>query len=195
MDKSGDVLKAISKLTKNGAMQAMIIALPTVESTSPTSWRPEELRRRQAEEVMSIVDTEDEPVETSKAQEHEFFVSTKAGKTIQSCFNSVDSCVTATGNCSGHGECQNRYAKKDGSEGKEVCYTCHCLSTVSKSGSLTHWAGGACSKKDVSTPFWLFFGFTILLLGILTLSINMLFSVGEETLPGVIGAGVSRPSK
>lgn len=195
MDKSVDALNAISKLTKDGAIEVMIVALPALESSAVSSWRPEELRRRQAEEVMSAIDSEDEPVETTEAQEHDFFISTKARKNIPACFSSADSCVTGTGNCSGHGQCQNRYAKPDGSEGKEVCYTCHCLSTVSDSGSLTHWAGGACSKKDVSTPFWLFAGFTILLLGILTLSIGMLFSVGEETLPGVIGAGVSRPSK
>ena len=146
---------------------------------------------------MSVVDNEheDEPAETSKAQEPEFFISTNARKPIPACFGSEDSCVTGTGNCSGHGSCLNRYAKPDGSDGKEVCFTCHCLSTVSESGSLTQWAGGACSKKDVSVPFWLFFGFTILLLGILYLAIGMLFGVGEETLPGVIGAGVSRPSK
>lgn len=63
---------------------------------------------------------------------------------------------------------------------------------MSKAGSITHWAGGACSKQDISVQFWLFAGFTISLLTILYLAIGMLFSVGEEKLPGVIGAGVSR---
>jgi hypothetical protein len=174
----------------------MIVALPAADAAATPSWQPSELRRRQAEAVMSAIDNEEDTAETSKAPEHDFFISTNAArKPIPACFSSEDSCVTGTGNCSGHGQCLNRYAKPDGSDGKEVCFTCHCLSTVSESGSLTQWAGGACSKKDVSTPFWLFFGFTIALLGILYLAIGMLFSVGEETLPGVIGAGVSRTSK
>ena len=175
----------------------MLVALPLVDASSPSSWadKPEELRRRQAETVMSAVDHDEPAAETSAAKEETFYMSTVARNNIPACFNSEDGCVTGTGNCSGHGQCQNRYAKADGSEGKDVCYTCRCLSTVSDSGSLTHWAGGACSKKDISTPFWLFAGFTILLLGILSLSIGMLFSIGEEKLPGVIGAGVSKSSK
>jgi hypothetical protein len=35
-------------------------------------------------------------------------------------------------------------------------------------------------------------GFTITIVGAVSFAISMLFSVGEETLPGVIGAGVSR---
>lgn len=45
---------------------------------------------------------------------------------------------------------------------------------------------------DVSVPFWLFAGFTLLMIGVLSLSIGLLFSVGEEKMPGVLGAGVSR---
>jgi 1,4-dihydroxy-2-naphthoate octaprenyltransferase len=44
----------------------------------------------------------------------------------------------------------------------------------------------------VSVPFWLFFGFTVIMVGILSMSIGLLYSIGEEKLPGVIGAGVSR---
>lgn len=180
---------------QKGNLEVMLVVLPASEDSSPSSWSPEKLHRRQSEEVMSAVeeeDTEKPAAQTASAQDHPLFLMPAAHKNLASCYDSKDSCVSATGNCSGHGECQNRYRKSDGSDGKDICYSCHCLSTVSESGSLTHWAGAACQKKDVSTPFWLFAGFTILLLGILTMAIGMLFSVGEEKLPGVIGAGVSR---
>lgn len=111
---------------------------------------------------------------------------------IPSCFKSEESCVSATGNCSMHGNCLNKYAGSDGSDDDNSCWTCHCLSTRSKSGSLTHWAGPICAKKDVSVPFWLLSGVSLALVGILSLSVSMLFNVGEQKLPGVIGAGVSR---
>lgn len=111
---------------------------------------------------------------------------------IASCFASEDSCITATSNCSGHGSCTDRYAKADGTADAAKCYACHCLSTRSESDSLTHWAGPSCAKQDLSVAFWLFAGFTLALVGILWLAISMLFGVGQEKLPGVIGADVSR---
>lgn len=53
------------------------------------------------------------------------------------------------------------------------------------------WGGPACQKKDVSIPFWLLAGFTVLLVGVVTWAIGLLYSVGSEELPSVIGAGVS----
>ncbi|KAJ3563180.1 hypothetical protein NPX13_g8289 [Xylaria arbuscula] len=55
-----------------------------------------------------------------------------------------------------------------------------------------NWGGDICQKRDVSTPFWMFAGVTITLVATIAFSIGLLFSVGEEKLPGVIGAGVSR---
>lgn len=49
-----------------------------------------------------------------------------------------------------------------------------------------------CQKEDVSVQFWLIAGFTVTIVGAVTFAIGLLFSVGEEQLPGVIGAGVSR---
>jgi hypothetical protein len=127
---------------------------------------------------------------TSSAADNTVFYASRGA--IPACFNSKESCSSATGNCSEHGVCLNKYANADGNDGKDVCYACHCLSTRSKAGSLTHWAGPSCSKSDISVAFWLFAGFTLALVGILWLAISMLFNVGEEKLPGVIGAGVSR---
>lgn len=180
-------------------METTVVVLPASGQASKWSDKTQELRRRQspAEQVISDYDPIESEAPTSEStidDDPSSMFYAAAGK-IPACFGSEDSCQTSTGNCSGHGSCLNKYAKPDGSEGKEACYTCHCLSTVSDSGSLTHWAGSTCAKKDVSVAFWLFAGFTIVMVGILTLSISMLFSVGEEKLPGVIGAGVSRTSK
>jgi 1,4-dihydroxy-2-naphthoate octaprenyltransferase len=49
-----------------------------------------------------------------------------------------------------------------------------------------------CQKEDISVQFWLIAGFTIMIVGVTAFAIGLLYSVGEETLPGVIGAGVSR---
>lgn len=186
----------MAKLAHSGEMETTIILFPAAAGKSqPDKWsdKNQELRRRQAELVISALD-EDKPVEsavpTSPAASNDeiFYISNKKGP-IPACFSSQESCETATDTCSGHGECRNRYAKSDGSEGKEACYTCHCMSTE---GGRQWWGGKTCAKKDISTPFWLFAGFTLVMIGLVSLSIGMLFSVGEEKLPGVIGAGVSK---
>jgi hypothetical protein len=184
-------------------MQTLIMVLPQVADVSGSErWsdKPQELRRRQAERpIVPISEEEDEEEEdaivandeTPATSPEALFVSSKS---VPACFKSKDSCVNGTNDCSGkHGECRNKWAAADGSDGKDVCYTCHCLATRnSTSGSVTHWGGATCQKKDVSVPFWLFAGFTLFMVGILALAIGLLFNVGEEKLPGVIGAGVSR---
>lgn len=187
---------AFRKLADAGEMQTTIVFLPAVaETVDNKHWsdKPSQVRRRQEpEQVMSILDQDVSPAApTSDASSKTVFY--KSSEPLPSCFNTQDSCLSSTSNCTGHGSCQNKYAKTDGSEGSEVCYQCYCLSTVDeKSGSLTHWAGATCSKQDVSVAFWLFAGFTIVMVSVLWMSIAMLFNVGEEKLPGVIGAGVSR---
>ena len=112
-------------------------------------------------------------------------------KTISECFSTADRCMETTLNCSGHGSCGNRYAEGD----EHACFACACLATIDDAtGSVTHWAGRACQKIDVSGPFWLLAGITILIIGAISMAVGMLFAVGEEKLPGVIGAGVARKS-
>ncbi|KAI2469556.1 hypothetical protein F4781DRAFT_393890 [Annulohypoxylon bovei var. microspora] len=116
---------------------------------------------------------------------------------LPSCFASHNACVSATDSCSGHGQCVDRWGALDGV--KNECFTCRCMSTNETDDAgrvgLYHWGGSACHKRDISTPFWLFAGVTLALIGTVTFAIGLLFSVGEEKLPGVIGAGVSRTSK
>lgn len=186
----------LQKLAKAQEIETTIVLLPTIaETTTNQYWsdKPQELRRRQeAEQIMSILDDEAAPAApTSDASSNSIFY--VSSENLPSCFKSAELCMTGTGNCSSHGSCQNKYAKTDGSEGSEVCYQCYCLSTANeKTGSRTHWAGATCAKQDVSVAFWLFAGFTIVMVSVLWMSIAMLFNVGEEKLPGVIGAGVSR---
>ncbi|KZF26048.1 hypothetical protein L228DRAFT_242443 [Xylona heveae TC161] len=111
------------------------------------------------------------------------------------CHNSLDSCISATNNCSGHGSC----FAKGGSSDKTgpACYTCGCVPTVRKNSDgtvkTTHWGGPACQKKDVSMPFFLLAGFTVTIIGVISWGIGLLFSIGNEELPSVIGAGVVGP--
>jgi hypothetical protein len=165
--------------------------LPSSKSLS--KWadaQQQELRRRQAEQVISSFDKpvpEAEP--TSTPQPNPIF---DPRERIKACYETKETCMTQTRNCSSHGECQDKYPNSDGSKDKPACFACHCQSTRSESGSVTTWAGPTCAKKDISVAFWLFAGFTLALVGTLYLAISILFNVGEETLPGVIGAGVSR---
>ncbi|PNY28282.1 endoplasmic reticulum membrane protein [Tolypocladium capitatum] len=184
-------LGQLSQLAKSGELETTIVLLPSTTSSRSWSEKPRELRRRQAEQVMASLEKTVAPAApTSPAADDKVFYAPRVP--IAACFNSKASCISATGNCSEHGACLNKYANPDGTDGKEACYACHCLSTRSKSGSLTHWAGPSCAKSDISVAFWLFAGFTLAMVGILWLAISMLFNVGEEKLPGVIGAGVSR---
>jgi hypothetical protein len=111
------------------------------------------------------------------------------------CYTTLDSCITSTNSCSGHGDC---YKKTNGTETTSACFACQCKPQQESSTRgdrtykwVTHWGGGACQKKDVSAPFWLLAGFTIAIVAVMGWSVGMLYSIGEEKLPGVIGAGVS----
>ncbi|KAI1138083.1 hypothetical protein F5Y05DRAFT_50537 [Hypoxylon sp. FL0543] len=115
---------------------------------------------------------------------------------LPSCFGSFNACVSATDSCSGHGQCINKWGRLDLDESKNACFFCHCMATNETDAlgrvSFYHWGGSSCQKRDVSTPFWLFAGVSIALVGTIAFAIGLLFNVGEEKLPGVIGAGVSR---
>lgn len=195
MGKLKDKIVKLVKLAQAGEMETTLVLLPaTSDKTSPKQWsdKPQELRKRQAEMVFSSVDESAKPPAPTSSRGAN---PTLPRPRIAACYLTLDSCNQATANCSSQGSCVNKYAKEDGTQGKEPCYACHCLSTYKdgdKKGSVIHWAGRDCSKQDISVPFWLFAGFTLALVSILYLAIGMLYSIGEEKLPGVIGAGVSK---
>jgi hypothetical protein len=117
---------------------------------------------------------------------------------LPSCFEQMSECEQKTHGCSGHGTCDLR---RKGGSGRKDCYACTCTPHVEKVGEngmeaktkTTYWGGPACQKKDVSVPFWLFVGSGLLLAFLITTGIGMLYSMGSEELPSVIGAGVSGP--
>lgn len=120
------------------------------------------------------------------------------------CHSSLDGCMSSTNDCSGHGECYMKYGPAEGEDASPACYACGCVPTKDNfllgeartpAFRITYWGGAACQKKDVSGPFWLFAIFTVVMIGLVSWAIGLLFSIGEEKLPGVIGAGVSSKTR
>ncbi|CAK7262738.1 hypothetical protein SEPCBS119000_000136 [Sporothrix epigloea] len=217
-------LPQIVVLVESGTLDASILLLPessryaqpkhwaSNKSTKPvpppkTNTVPNtELRAREADAEFVLAEDNTAPVivkeETSPALDGGR--KTFATSPIPGCFQSFNSCITATNNCSEHGTCVDKYLantggvvnNKQGAAGS--CFVCHCYKTLNRpedsAGGLstTQWAGNMCQKQDVSVPFWLITGFTVAIIGAVSFAIGLLFSVGEEKLPGVIGAGVSR---
>lgn len=191
-------------------MNIVLVLMPEECRTAKSSGKPygsyampsqsQLSRRQQAEEPM----TEEAPTFSSPVtQSKQVYASNSTGpskplvKVPPSCYISLDACNNSTNSCSGHGECYQKTGKTSGST---TCYACFCKPTkyffkqgVNKVPSyrIIYWGGGACQKEDVSGPFWLFAISSVVMVGLVGWAIGMLFSIGEEKLPGVIGAGVS----
>lgn len=156
----------------------------------PTTQHPKRQELEDPLEDMDFVqhqtstDTSTEIVDSSAA----------SNKTIKGivpfCHSSLDLCISATNNCTGHGSCYKKFG-----DDKVDCFTCGCVADFHKddkgSTKTIYWGGGACQKRDISSQFWLIATFTVTLVGLISWAIGMMFSIGEERLPGVIGAGVS----
>ncbi|KAK8099891.1 arsenate reductase [Apiospora kogelbergensis] len=204
-------LKALQSLAQSGKMETLILIHPSAQAAGS----PEELRRRDLKTEVVLTDKQtvattkptfaaaaadknDKPKTktpgTSPSNPHPFKDGkNKKGGLLPACFTSQNACNTATNNCTGHGMCENKWKAETG----KACFACRCLETTEKdadgkSRGLFRWGGSACHKQDISTPFWLLAGLTLVLVSIVGFCINLLFQVGEEPLPGVIGAGVSR---
>mmetsp|Transcript_4376 Transcript_4376/g.4815 ORF Transcript_4376/g.4815 Transcript_4376/m.4815 type:complete len:418 (+) Transcript_4376:1570-2823(+) len=99
------------------------------------------------------------------------------------CFSSEDACKVGTSSCNSHGKCTKI---------KSGCWSCACAATLDESKTKsTNWSGYDCSKKDVSSEanLLLWTGLTLLILFIG--GIKLLYSVGNESLPGVLGAATA----
>lgn len=108
---------------------------------------------------------------------------------IPQCFTSKSQCENTTNTCSGHGSCYRAHAS---------CFKCKCGTTVARTNEdgtkkTVQWGGNACQKKDVSVPFILFASFGVVLTALVVGAIGMLWSMGSQELPSVIGAGVAGP--
>ncbi|PNS20261.1 hypothetical protein CAC42_5711 [Sphaceloma murrayae] len=113
------------------------------------------------------------------------------------CYSTKEKCEATTRNCTGHGSCKLAYTQKDSAGDDEgvPCFSCSCQASVrqNKDGTkkTTVWGGPACQKKDVVAPFWVIAGVTVLMMFLVSWGVGTIWSMGEEDLPSVIGAGVS----
>lgn len=104
-------------------------------------------------------------------------------------FQSKDTCVNTTNSCMGHGSCVKAHGN---------LFHCKCNSTIArtnKDGSTksVKWGGNACQKKDISMEFILFALFGIFFTTVIVGAIGMMYTMGAQELPSVIGAGVVGP--
>lgn len=120
------------------------------------------------------------------------------------CFDTLSSCQSRTQNCSSHGECKLLHKGRGSGSNQETvdCYGCACVPTIKHTGEekgdessrqVTYWGGPACQKRDISVQFWLFVFSGVVLAFLVSSGIGMLYTMGSEELPSVIGAGVSGP--
>jgi hypothetical protein len=207
MSAQGDWVKA----AKEGKMNVMVILVPDSSTMAKNTNgygsydKPQKSlsRRQQAEEPIEDVQATSSPIFKMKQVQTLDFNSSKPliRGIAPLCYSSLESCQNSTNFCSGHGQC---FKKSDGIDSSAPCFACQCQPTREfipvgekriNSSITTYWGGGACQKQDVSGPFWLFAAFTIVMVGLVGWAIGMLFSIGEEKLPGVIGAGVSSKSR
>jgi hypothetical protein len=176
-------------------MDIILVAMPESSrktKTSDSSYgsydMPNRSHRRQAlEEPMTELPNASPsnfaPVNSNQTSNH-----TLRG-IIPQCHSSFDTALQATNNCSGHGEIFRKYGDKDKPD--VGCYACKCVTSidiVNGKQVFYHWGGAACQKIDISSQFWLIASFIMAIIG---WAIGMMFSIGQEKLPGVIGAGVS----
>ncbi|KDN38729.1 hypothetical protein RSAG8_09279, partial [Rhizoctonia solani AG-8 WAC10335] len=109
---------------------------------------------------------------------------------IYSCFKSAETCANTTSACSGRGSCIPV------SRAGRTCYTCKCEPSRSQDGmTTTHWAGQQCERKDVSSAFVLLVGTVFGVLVVAFGSISLLYSVGDEKLPGTLTGGAVHGAK
>lgn len=98
---------------------------------------------------------------------------------IQSGFSSMEQCKSSTNNCSGHGSCV---------EVNSGSYQCACKSTFDdQTQRTTQWGGNACQKIDISAPFNLLLWSSVGILAVTIWAVGLMYSVGSEPLPGILG--------
>ncbi|QDS67799.1 hypothetical protein FKW77_006908 [Venturia effusa] len=158
-------------------------------------------KRSAKEQILSEANSSAAVKPSSTVEPTTPFLATKVLKgAIPTCFSSKHNCETGTNNCTSHGSCVLKYTaetkNQDGSMAKSDCYGCACKAEVKKNkqgSKTTKFGGPACNKKDVVMPFWLIGGSSVLLIFIVAWGMGLLYSMGGEELPSVIGAGVSGP--
>lgn len=175
----------------------ILIMPPTTqqrEKRSAVSWRNFEAENiprfeHAAETVLSSA----RPSLTRPAASNSSIPSGPVRGILPSCFPTELECIKTTHACSGHGKC---ILKRKAVKGQDIsdCFACACEPEKVKDGKKTvSYGGPACQKKSVVVPFWLLVGTSIALITVVSMGIGLLFGMGNEELPSVIGAGVSGP--
>ncbi|KAL8703868.1 MAG: hypothetical protein Q9201_002957 [Fulgogasparrea decipioides] len=210
-----DLSDALSRLLRTGSIQeTTVVLMPPFNSrakhTSSSPYgsyampnrRPHQARAAQSEALLTAPSA---PEISLPSHRHSVPQTLKASSVpkpgiLPVCQPNLEKLIDATNNCSGHG---TPYLKRNGSseDSKDKtadCYACKCGKTVLSRGEgkgvkTVIWAGPACSKKDVSMPFWLLAGISLALVATVSWGVGLLFSIGQEELPSVIGAGVVGP--
>ncbi|KAK8162674.1 hypothetical protein IWX90DRAFT_436044 [Phyllosticta citrichinensis] len=166
--------------------------MPVKRSASPAASRSESIL---SDFASDMIESLNETIKSGKIGTSHAEAANPLKGILPACFSSQAACDTATNTCMGRGKCVKKYTDKDNNN--KACFTCKCEPQVNqtKAGTKTTYYGGpACQKKDVSIPFWLFAGFAVAIAFTVSWAIGLLYSMGEEELPSVIGAGVSGPS-
>jgi len=202
-----DTIKQLRSYPSN--QQAIIILMPPASNNAKRtthaygSYRVpnNELKTRQAqaEEPLSLAHS---PAASPPVADKMGLHNQKASKgsaqrkaILPICHSTRPLCMSATGNCSGHGTCYKKHDSASSDSEDKGCWACGCdkKGTV-QNNRTTHWGGPACSKEDISAPFFLLAGLTIGLVAAITWGVGLMYSIGQEDLPSVIGAGVAGPT-
>jgi hypothetical protein len=214
----GDVISSLQAAApKEDRFAVTLVVMPPSSPNSKRAANPYgsydrpslEARRELTEAPMSLTNlepaTSPNPVLPSDMEDFPVIAQTEGNNTtpplgiLPRCFESESACTKATNGCSGHGSCGVLHKGKKGE--RADCYGCFCKPTVverpdtgmEQHKKTTYWGGPACQKKDISIPFWLFVTSGVLFAFLISGAIGLLYSVGSEELPSVIGAGVSGP--
>jgi hypothetical protein len=163
----------------------------------PSGSHSDKARRQQPESLLEITPNDTLPLPQNMPDLSPLqATSTLPSHPIQTCFPSQHACESGTNNCTGHGICNLKFNTTRG-DNINLCYGCVCSPkvTTNRDGSkkTIYYGGGACQKKDIIAPFWLLAGTTIFFISLISFVIGLLYSMGNEELPSVIGAGVSGP--
>jgi hypothetical protein len=185
-----DLNPRLASFAASGSQESTIVLLPTTaRSPRPLSKHTHVARQvpEEQEETLSVPSFP--PLSPTTQSNPSGPPKLAPGTFLPTCFGSESSCTNATNNCSGHGSCSNKYAG---------CYACQCSRTIVRHNDdgttkTVQWGGTACEKKDVSTEFWLFGSFGIAMTALVAGTVALLYSMGSEELPSVIGAGVAGP--
>ena len=181
---------ALARLASKGTQESTVVLLPSRSHLSKSATKRQTLDLPTDEEELLDPPSSNFP-QTSSSNSTIPAGPPKLGPGVflPVCFSSNSSCTNATNTCSGHGSCRKKHAG---------CYACSCGSTIVRlnddgTTKSVQWGGLACEKKDVGVPFFLFASFGVAMTALVAGGIGMLWSMGAEELPSVIGAGVAGP--